>query len=49
MLENYDLITAEQLGDCAINVSQKRNEFAISKKCSKELKFASDCLKNGLR
>lgn len=39
MLKNFDSVTAEQLRDCALNVSQKKEVF------STELKLASDYLK----
>ena len=48
MLEIYDPITAAQLRDCAINISQKKNKSAILEMYSRELKFASDHLKNDL-
>lgn len=48
MLKNYDPVPAEQLRDCAINVSQKKKKIANSEMCSMELKFASDYSKKCL-
>ena len=42
--EPFGPITAEQLIDSAIQVSQREEKYAISEMCSTELTFASDCL-----
>ena len=44
MFELFGPITAEQLIDSAIQVSQREEKYAISEMCSTELTFASDCL-----
>lgn len=44
MFEPFGPITAEQLIDSAIQVSQREEKYAISEMCSTELTFASDCL-----
>ena len=41
MPESYDSVTAEQLKDCTIRVSQQKEKIAISEIYSVELKFTS--------
>lgn len=44
MLEYVDMVTAQQLKDCIVHVSQRRHKEAIGEMFSTELKFAVDCL-----
>ena len=45
MLENVDIVTADQLKGCAISVANKNKKYAISDMFSTEWSFVSDCLK----
>ena len=49
MIDEADPIMANQLKDCTMKVFKKKEKFSISEMFSCELKFASDCIKNGLQ
>ena len=45
-LKFKDVITLQQLRDCALSVASKKKRNAVAEMFSTELKFASDCLLN---
>ena len=47
MLENVNIVTAKQLKDCGIAMSNKTKKYSISEMFSTELRFGSDCLRIG--
>ena len=48
MLPYFDLITAHQLGDCALAVYNKKESFLLREMFACELKFVIDLLKKWL-